>query len=140
MCTPYIVISFLAFQSNSSSFVFVQLMISAAYLTMETALKLMAEKIFPSFNFKFSLFLTFCDIFFLYLTFHFFMLYTSSLQNSKIFVPIFLNIIHCLSIRHTYSFTLTIFLFMINTPHFVNPDSILMSSEKCLTVFTKLFN
>ena len=39
----YIVTSFLAFRSNSSSSIFTQLIIPAPYLTMETALELMAE-------------------------------------------------------------------------------------------------
>ena len=56
---PYIVISFLVFRSRSSSSIFIQLMIPAPYLTMETALELMAKIIFPPFNFDFSIFLTF---------------------------------------------------------------------------------
>ena len=58
LCAPYIIISFFALQSSSSSSIFVQLMILTPYLTMETALEPMAEIIFPPFNFDFSIFLT----------------------------------------------------------------------------------
>ena len=114
-------------------------MIPAPYLTMETALELMAEIIFPPFNFDlvyFSLFLTishcilslfdhsflhvllfyyyhlfaiFFLLFFLYLIFHLFMLYTIGLQDSKIFVSAFLNILHHLSVGHNYSFPFNYF-------------------------------
>ena len=57
-CTPYIVISFLLFRSSSSSSLFVQLMMPAPYVTMETARELMVEIILPPFNFDFSIFLT----------------------------------------------------------------------------------
>ena len=57
-CAPHIVISFLVFRSNSPSSIFVQLMIPAPYLSMESALKLMAELILPLFNLDFSIFLT----------------------------------------------------------------------------------
>ena len=57
-CALYIVISFLIFRSSCSSSIFVQLMIPAPYLTMETALELMAEIIFHPFNFDFIIFLT----------------------------------------------------------------------------------
>ena len=96
-------------------------MLPASYLAMGTALELIkyisgfSDKIFP------------------YFTFHLFQVYTIGLQRFRIIASTLLNVFHRLSIRHTYSFTFNYF----SSLHDQN-STILMSSEKILTVFTKL--
>ena len=85
-------------QVPSSSSIFVQLTILARFITIAL--------IFPSFNFDFSIFLTFLIGSFFILAF---MLYTVGLQDSKLLVSTFLNILHHLSIRHIYSYTFNLF-------------------------------
>ena len=70
-------------------------------------------------NVKISIWTFFCltfilSLFFLYLTFNLFMLYTIGLRGSKILVSTFLNILHHLSICYTYSF---IIFSSSSTPH-----------------------
>ena len=107
-CAPYIVISFLVFQSSSSSSIFVQLMITASYLTMETALELMPKWYSLHITLSlvyFSLFwciLSLFDLSFLYALHH----QPPRFQDTLSF---FVNILHHLSIGHTYAFAFNYF-------------------------------
>ena len=143
MSAPYIVISFRVLRYISSSFIFVQVMIPATYFTMETDFALMAKIIFPLFNFDFSIFLT---LVFLSHLFPFFILsfifscftpLASKIPRYfyppySIFFIIFPPDILIPSLLTTFR------VFVINTSRFGYPISISMTSEKVITVFTKL--
>ena len=124
----------------SSSSIFVQLMIPAPYLTSETALELIAKIIFPLFDFDFSIFLTLLMYSFVLRSFISSCFTLSASNILRCFYPIFLNILHRLSIMHTFPSFLTTFpLYMINTPIFGNPNSILMSSKNIDLCFSQSF-